>query len=297
MKNIDGDIVKLLAIIRRLTLRYLRCIVLLAVVFLTVLVMYVEASSPRMVIHFSSLDKEHPLKVSGTLYMPSNCSAPCPAVVMVHGTLGINSVGAFYKESILKAGIAIFEVDFKTGIYSGPRDRPSPDTLVPLGFAALKELLKLPAIDPNRIGIMGFSMGGHLTVNTAFEKNRKLWMGDGQGFATHVAFYPVCKPFIKESDCKPTGAPMIIFYGTKDAYGDGENVPVFKRLLLQKYNFEVTTVEYPGVHHDFNRNGPSLSYYDPAAIGRKGYVEWNADAANDSLPRVVDFLRKTLAAK
>lgn len=297
MKNIDGDIVKLLAIIRRLTLRYLRCIVFLTVVFLTVLVMYVEASSPGMVIHFSSLDKEHPLKVSGTLYMPSNCSAPCPAVVMVHGTLGINSVGAFYKESILKAGIAIFEVDFKTGIYSGPRDRPSPDTLVPLGFAALKELLKLPAIDPNRIGIMGFSMGGHLTVNTAFEKNRKLWMGDGQCFATHVAFYPVCKPFIKESDCKPTGAPMIIFYGTKDAYGDGENVPVFKRLLLQKYNFEVTTVEYPGVHHDFNRNGPSLSYYDPAAIGRKGYVEWNADAANDSLPRVVDFLRKTLAAK
>ena len=278
-------------------MRCLRCIVLLAVVFLTVLVMYAEASSPRMVIHFSSLDKEHPLKVSGTLYMPSNCSAPCPAVVMVHGTLGINSVGAFYKESILKAGIAIFEVDFKTGIYSGPRDRPSPDTLVPLGFAALKELLKLPAIDPNRIGIMGFSMGGHLTVNTAFEKNRKLWMGDGQCFATHVAFYPVCKPFIKESDCKPTGAPMIIFYGTKDAYGDGENVPVFKRLLLQKYNFEVTTVEYPGVHHDFNRNGPSLSYYDPAAIGRKGYVEWNADAANDSLPRVVDFLRKTLAAK
>ena len=278
-------------------MRCLRCIVLLAVVFLTVHVMYVEASSPRMVIHFSSLDKEHPLKVSGTLYMPSNSSAPCPAVVMVHGTLGINSVGAFYKESISKAGIAIFEVDFKTGIYSGPRDRPSPDTLVPLGFAALKELRKLPAIDPNRIGIMGFSMGGHLTVNTAFEKNRKLWMGDGQGFATHVAFYPVCKPFIKESDCKPTGAPMIIFYGTKDAYGDGENVPVFKRLLLQKYNFEVTTVEYPGVHHDFNRNGPSLSYYDPAAIGRKGYVEWNADAANDSLPRVVDFLRKTLAAK
>jgi dipeptidyl aminopeptidase/acylaminoacyl peptidase len=28
-----------------------------------------------------------------------------------------------------------------------------------MAFAALKQLRKLPAIDPNRIGIMGFSMG------------------------------------------------------------------------------------------------------------------------------------------
>jgi dienelactone hydrolase len=90
---------------------------------------------------------------------------------------------------------------------------------------------------------------------------------------------------------------MIIFYGTKDAYGEGENVPLFKRLLSKKYSFDVETVEYPGACHDFNRNEPPLSYYDPAAIGGKGYMEWDADAANDSLPRVVDFLRKTLAVK
>jgi dienelactone hydrolase len=144
---------------------------------------------------------------------------------------------------------------------------------------------------------MGFSMGGHLTVNTAFEKNRKLWMGDEKGFATHAAFFPVCKSFLKQSDCKPTGAPMIIFYGTKDAYGEGENVPLFKHMLLKKYKFEATTVEYAGACHDFNRNEPPLSYYDPAAIGGKGYMEWNADAANDSLTKVVAFLRQTLAAK
>jgi len=259
--------------------------------------MSVGAASAGTKINFSSLDKNNPLKVSGTLYLPEKSTSPCPAVVMVHGTSGINSVGAFYRKSILQAGIAIFEVDFKTGIFTGPSDRPSPDTLVAMGFAALKELRKLPAIDPDRIGIMGFSMGGHLTVNTAFEKNRKLWMGDEKGFATHVAFYPVCKSFLKQSDCKPTGAPMIIFYGTKDAYGEGQNVPLFKRMLLKKNNFEVTTVEYAGACHDFNRNEPPLSYYDPAAIGGKGYMEWNADAANDSLTKVVAFLRETLAAK
>jgi dienelactone hydrolase len=255
------------------------------------------ASTSGTKIYFTSLDQNNPLKVSGTLYMPEKRAAPCPAIVMVHGTSGINSVGAFYRDSILKEGIAIFEVDFKTGIYTGPRDRPSPDTLVALGFAALKELKKLPSIDPNRIGIMGFSMGGHLTVNAAFEKNRKLWMGDDKGFATHVAFYPVCKSFLSQSDCRTTGAPMIIFYGTKDAYGEGTNVPLFKHMMMKKYNFDVTTVEYAGACHDFNRNEPPLSYYDPAAIGGKGYMEWDADAANDSLTKVVDFLRKTLLTK
>jgi dienelactone hydrolase len=216
---------------------------------------------------------------------------------MVHGTSGINCVGAFYRDSILKAGIAIFEVDFKTGIYTGPRDRPSPDTLVAMGFSALKELRKSPAVDPDRIGLMGFSMGGHLTVNAAFEKNRKLWMGEEKGFATFAAFYPVCKSFLSQSDCKPTGAPMIIFYGTKDAYGEGENEPLFKKMLLKKYKFEVTTVEYAGACHDFNRNEPPLSYYDPAAIGGKGYMEWNEAAANDSLTKVVAFLRETLGVK
>jgi dienelactone hydrolase len=277
--------------------KHLQSIRRLAAVFLAVTALVATTFAGETLIYFSSLDRSNPLKVSGTLYLPDTPRGPCPAVVMVHGTSGINSVGAFYRDSIRRAGIAVFEVNFKTGIYTGPKDRPAAATLVALGFAALKELRKLPNIDPDRVGIMGFSMGGHLAVNAAFEKNRKLWMGAEKGFATHVAFYPVCKSFLSQGDCQPTGAPMIIFYGTKDAYGEGENVPLFKRLLSNKYHFEVTAIEYAGACHDFNRNEPPLSYYDPAAIGGKGYMEWNADAANDSLPRVVAFLRQSLAAK
>jgi dienelactone hydrolase len=254
-------------------------------------------ASPGTVIHFSSLDQKRNYHVLGTLYMPESGSTPCPALVVVHGTSGINSVGRFYREPILKAGIAFFEVDFKTGIFTGPIDRPPPDTFLPMGFAALKELRKLPAIDPNRIGIMGFSLGGHVTVATAFEKNRKAWMGDEKGFATHVAFYPVCRTFTTQADCRMTGAPMIILYGTEDCYGEGKYVPAFKSLLAKKYNFDVTTVEYPGATHDFNRNEPAMHYFDPAAIHGRGYMAWDETAANDSLTRVLDFLSKTLAAK
>ncbi|HTZ17287.1 MAG TPA: dienelactone hydrolase family protein [Dissulfurispiraceae bacterium] len=281
-------------------MRHFRCVGLLTVVVLTIALTIAGTSFAGTRIDFMSLDKTDPLKVSGMLYLPENNSKPYPAVVIVHGTTGIDSRGEFYRKSILQAGIAIFEVDFKTGIYTSPKDRPSPEALVALGFAALKELRKLPAVDPGRIGIMGFSMGGHLTVNTAIEKNRKLWMGSEKGFAAHAAFYPVCKyiiPKLENSGSGMTGAPMIIFYGTKDSYGDGTAVPEFKDLLLKKYKFQVITVEYPGCSHGFNRNAPALSYYDSAAIGGKGFMTWDPEAANDSLSRVVAFLRQTLSAK
>jgi len=270
---------------------------LIAAVASTAFVVPVHAVSQGTVINFSSLDKDQNYRVHGTLYLPEKSTAPCPAVVVVHGTMGIDPRGAFYRTAILNEGIAFFEVDFKTGIYSSTFDRPKPQVLVPLGFAALKELRKLPSIDPGRIAIMGFSMGGHLTVTTAFEANRKAWMGSEKGFAAHVAFYPVCKVFLTQGDCQVTGAPMIILYGSEDSYGEGKNVPAFKSLLREKYNFDVATVEYKGASHGFNRDAPAMSYHDPAAVGWKGYMAWDANASNDSLNRVVDFLRKTLAAK
>lgn len=194
----------------------------------------------------------------------------------------------------------MLEVDFKTGVFTNAMDRPHPEAFLPLAFAALKELRKVNAIDPNRIGIMGFSMGGGITIRTAVEANRQMWMGDEKGFAAHVAFYPVCKPFIKRlesSHSKMTGAPMIILYGTEDAYGEGEAVPELKRLLTKKYDFDLQTVEYAGASHGFNRNAPPLSYPDPAAKGGRGYMAWDANAANDSIPKVVAFLRQNLAGK
>ena len=273
---------------------------LIAIFLLSVFIMPVGDSLAGTKIAFTSLDTNQPYKVSGTLYLPKNRSIPCPAIVLVHGTMGIDARGEFYREPILQAGIAIFEVDFKTGIYTSPLDRPKNETFLPLAFAALKELRKLQVIDPNRIGIMGFSMGGGITLRTAIEANRKMWMDNEKGFAAHAAFYPVCRYFIpalKRSGSGLTGTPIIVFYGTEDSYGEGEAVPELKRLLDKKFHFNLTTVEYQGATHGFNRKGPSMSYRDPASKDGRGYMAWNEEAANDSLTRVVAFLRQTLTVK
>jgi dienelactone hydrolase len=218
---------------------------------------------------------------------------------MIHGTAGIDARGTLYRQPLLNAGIAVFEVNFKDGIYKSPIDRPKIEAFLPLAFAALKELRKLLAIDPNRIGIMGFSLGGAITLGTALDDNRKTWMGDEKGFAAHAGFYPVAKAFIPkiENGSVLTGAPIVIFYGTDDAYGDGDQVPQLKSLLQKKFNFDLVAYEYPGATHGFNLNAPSITYFDPAAKHMRGHMAYDAQATDDSLPKLVDFLRKNLAVK
>jgi len=271
---------------------------LLTAVFLFAAAAPLGAASAGTRIDFSSLDTSHADKVSGTLYVPEK--TPCPAIILIHGTMGIDDRGELYRGPLLNAGIAIFEVDFKTGIYRGALDRPHMDRLLPMAFAALKELRKQPAVDPNRIGVMGFSMGGHIALRSSMESSRKQWLGDEKGFVAVAAFYPVCKLFIpalESSGSTLTGAPMIIFYGTEDSYEEGSYVPELKRLLADKYHFNLITVEYPGATHDFNHNGPSKRAFDPVAKHKIVHMKWDPDAAHDSVTKVVAFLQENLAAK
>lgn len=102
---------------------------------------------------------------------------------------------------------------------------------------------------------------------------------------------------LEKSGSKLTGPPIIVFYGTSDSYGEGEAVPELKSLLASKYNFQLMTVEYPGASHGFNLHAPDMSFFDPAAKGFRGHTSWNPEATNDSITKVVAFLRDNLAAK
>jgi len=228
-------------------------VVILGLSLSTLLLMPGSAFSSQRMIDFSSLDPNQPYRLSGTLYLPENAASPVPAIVLVHGTMGIDQRGELYRQPLLDAGIAIFEVDFKTGIFNGPMDRPKPDTFLPMAFAALKELRKLPSVDPNRIGIMGFSLGGNIALRTAMETNVKRWMGNDEGFVAFVMFYPVCNHFTKEfeqSGSKLTGDPMIVFYGTEDAFGEDRAVPELKSVLAKSTISNWTRLNMRGQHMD-----------------------------------------------
>src|SRR5580692_9445754 len=106
-----------------------------------------------------------PLQIPALLRMPDAAPRPSPAVVVAHGSAGPDSRGPSYSRVLNAAGIPTLEIDMWTprGLKGG-LDRPKsiPDTL-PDVFGALCFLASDRAIDPQRIGIMGFSWGGALS--------------------------------------------------------------------------------------------------------------------------------------
>ena len=263
----------------------------------TLLILAFAASGCAAQIHhetirFKGLEKAPEARhFSGILTLPNKDKATVPVVMLVHGSAGVDSRYDFHRPALLEAGIGTFEVDFKTNVFTSTSDRPPMATFHPWAFGALKTLRSHPRIDPNRIAIMGFSLGGHLSVSVASRKVVTRWLGpDQKGFTAHVGFYPACKWLRKNFDKNgPTGAPILILCGEKDTWGDGETCKGFCEWLNEFRPQVASLTLYPDVHHGFDREG-SWEGYAPFAKNKKAILQWNAEAAYDSRKRAVDFL-------
>lgn len=141
-----------------------------------------------------------------------------PAVLIVHGSAGVDTRGPLMANALLQVGIATFEIDMWTprrlrdGVNSVPR--PAIETL-PDAFGALKFLSSFPLIDPARIGITGFSLGGAVSMLTASKPLADQYGPPGLRFRAHAPLYPVCWAY--NSPQRPqyvfkelTGAPVLI---------------------------------------------------------------------------------------
>ena len=101
--------------------------------------------------------------VWGTLIFPENVKLPCPAVIAVHGSAGLRGNHHDHIVNLLEAGIAVFRIhSFEArGLISIIEDqmRVTLATMITDSFRALSMLTQHPDIDPNKIGIMGWSLG------------------------------------------------------------------------------------------------------------------------------------------
>jgi len=247
------------------------------------------------IIKFVSLDKDKPQNISGELFLPQEIKGRVPAMVVVHGTGGNDDRTKYFAENLPKFGIAVFIVDFKSGIFSSPSDRPPVDTFLPMSFAALNILRNNPNIDPKKIGIMGFSLGGALTTISSLQENKNKWIGkDKEGFKVHVAYYPVCRYFLsKLESSSQIKSPMKVYWGTKDSYGDGEHCPKLKDRLTTISKSEVELESFEDGYHGFDGT-VNVSFNDPAAIGGRATVMGNNVFAEKARKGSIDFIIKHL---
>lgn len=231
-------------------------------------------------------------------------STPMPAVVIVHGSGGVDSRGGALAAALNDAGFATLEVDLwaARGV-SSPADRPRAVTeTLPDAFAALEFLSRDPAIDPRRIGITGFSWGGVVSMLSATRANRDAYATGLQAFAAHAPWYPVCwvyntVPGYEFGDL--TGSPVLIQAGSADTYDAPDSCTRLHAGLSPETRSLVSVSVYPGSTHAWNRQEADTTIVDPYAhLGKGGSVPLVYDEAvtRQSTDATVSFFVRTLGS-
>jgi dienelactone hydrolase len=195
-----------------------------------------------------------PVLLAGELRIPGNGKDKVPAVVLMHVSGGINAVVEHWAQELNAMGVATFVPDSASGrgLERFPVDPPQTKYLQLIGdaYRALDLLAAHPRIDPNRIAIMGFSMGGLPARATSMERFRKAYEPAGVRFAAHISVYGACNTAFRDDD-KVTGKPIRLFSGTNDDFAP---VAPCRDLVarLKRAGADVTLTEFPGAQHYFD---------------------------------------------
>ena len=108
--------------------------------------------------------------VPATVVVPEG-DGPFPAVVMNHGHGGGRQEGGGFERlanALGKAGIVTVRMDFAgTGDSKAPWTEQSLSSMISDSNASLAYLLANYPVDPDRLGILGYSMGGRIALTIA----------------------------------------------------------------------------------------------------------------------------------
>jgi len=216
--------------------------------------------------------------VPGYLCLPREKSG-CAPVIIFHGSDGFKPNHAMIAHQLAMEGFAALALTWFGGDSARSEwgEVRADDILQAVAF-----LKRLPAVDTDRLGLIGFSRGGGLALVMAslIPQTRAVvnyfglisWTGGLEEFA-HL---PLNKSnpldFIKHLAC-----PILSFHGKSD-----EVVPVSNTIEVdtacQKFGIDHRYTLYPGVNHSFIWPGD----------------KYNQEAHQDSWDRTLDFFKKIL---
>jgi len=266
-----------------------------------------SATMPERVV-FRSLDDAR-TELIGYLYSPEGVQGTAPAVVLMHGRAGAYSSladGVFDATTLsmrhrywarywAERGYYALVVDgfgprgypggFERGSYGERPDAVNEVTVRPLdAYGALRYLRTLPAVDDDRIGLMGWSNGGSATLATMADDKP----GDMRrlGFRAGLAMYPACGLHNRfdRTGYRPY-APVRVFMGTEDEEVSHDRC----RDLIgtsRARGHAVAFTSYRGATHSFD---------DPGT--RRQSVPANARATADVRQQAEIFFAEALAPR
>jgi dienelactone hydrolase len=157
----------------------------------------------------------------------------------------------------------------------------------PDAYGALLYLARQTFVDPRRVGVVGFSSGGWLTLSLAQPHSFYLFApASDLQFRAAAAFNPPCA-----QASAPPGIPTIIFIGELDDWTPASDCTdkVASWANWGKDGPPIELVVYPGAYHGF--------YYPQLKPGTAVFghrLEYNAEAADNSRLRLHQFLDRHL---
>jgi uncharacterized protein len=254
-------------------------------------------------VSFPALGVEPPLRVAARLGLPVVPEGQkVPAVVIAHGSGGVDSRGSFHAQALREAGIATLELDMWSarGLAGGAYGRPRAvrETL-PDAYGALQFLSAHPAIDSSRIGITGFSWGGAMSMLLATRAVAERMAPPGPRFIAFAPFYPVCWIYNRVPGYELTEfteGPVLLQAGGKDDYDAPDTCGRLVEGLPEPSRARVELWVYPEATHAWDRLEPELTVEDPMSHeGKGGPVRLlpSPQTAIQSRQLLVDFFRRT----
>ena len=208
----------------------------------------------------TNLENQEKQEVYGNLVIPDDTLNPqkkYPLIIGVAGSLGWGEHHYKYLKMYQEMGIATFELNsFKSrGIKStvGSQTEVTIAAIILDAYKALEILSNHPRIDKKRISITGWSLGGGVTLFSAWLPLKNA-INKNLSFASHLAFYPPC--FIDPENIEFSQSPIHILIGELDNWTPSQPCYELVEKLKNKANIDITI--YEDSYHSFDRNSPVI---------------------------------------
>ncbi|MGH7338294.1 MAG: dienelactone hydrolase family protein [Myxococcota bacterium] len=225
---------------------------------------------------------EKGLTLQGELVLPEKPAGKVPAMIVAHGSGGLDARNARWAAFLRQHGIASFQIAYfasrNVDANSARQPQPTHDL-----YDARQLLATHPRIDATRIGVIGFSRGAAMAVGAA---NAGANAAFGLEFAAYVALYPACG-----TGLLPSGAPVLVLIGSLD---ESSSARVCERVVenARAAGRDATVIVYEGAHHAWD--GDFSGRWFHKAIGRAYTMQPNPVVAEQSRKDVLSFLRRAL---
>jgi dienelactone hydrolase len=195
-----------------------------------------------------------PAELAGELRIPKPGTDKFPAVILIHGSGGIDARHARWVDELNSAGIATFLVDSFSGrgIVNTITDQSQLEALAMMvdAYRALALVAQHPRIDAGRIAVMGFSKGAVGAVYSSNERFRKMYGPSNVEFAAHIGMCTPCYTTYRDDD-KVSSKPIRLFHGQADDWVPIQPCRDYVE-RLKKAGADVALTEYPGAAHAYD---------------------------------------------